>query len=263
MEGIVTGIGGIFFVANDPKTLNEWYAKHLGMTTVFLWEDAADKSKKGYTVWNTFSRSSSLFRNYSKDYIFNYRVDHLSPLLERLGSNDIKITEPTTEDENGTFAFIEDLEGNKIILWEPSPFVPASKPLVGERVTGPGGLFFKSEDVPKLKAWYGTNLGFDITPWGCTFRWIDPQDPGAKVPARTEWSPFKADTDYYLPSSKEFMMNYRVKDLVTLLANLTEEGVEVVGEMEQFSYGKFGWIMDPEQNKIELWEPKDEGFDAT
>ena len=262
MEGIVKGIGGIFFVAGDPESLNKWYEKRLGIGGIFPWEDAADKKTKGYTAWNTFSKASPLFRDYSKDFVFNYRVDHLAPLLERLKNNGINTADTVTEDGNGKHAFMDDLEGNRIILWEPSAFVPASKNFVGERVTGLGGLFFKSQDVPKLKAWYADNLGFDVTQWGCTFRWIDPKDPGAKVPARTEWSPFKADTDYYLPSKKQFMMNYRVKDLVTLLGNLKQEGVEVVGQMEEFSYGKFGWIMDPEQNKIELWEPRDEGFDT-
>jgi predicted enzyme related to lactoylglutathione lyase len=80
------------------------------------------------------------------------------------------------------------------------------------------------------------------------------------VPASTAWSPFKNDTTYLDPSKKSFMFNYRVMDLVSLLKSLRQEGVQIVGAMEEFSYGKFGWIMDPEGNKIELWEPKDDGF---
>ena len=131
-----------------------------------------------------------------------------------------------------------------------------------KRATGIGGLFFKTNDVNALKEWYGKHLGFDITQWGCSFRWKDLDRPDAKVPARTEWSPFKADTTYFQPSEKPFMFNYRVENLVALLAALKEEGVQIVGEMEEFPYGKFGWIMDCEGNKIELWEPKDEGFDV-
>lgn len=129
-----------------------------------------------------------------------------------------------------------------------------------KRVTGIGGLFFKSEDPKKLKAWYNEHLGLNTTEWGCTFYWNDPNDPEAKVPARTEWSPFKKDTTYFSPSEKPFMFNYRVENLVELLKALREEGVTVVGDLEEFPYGKFGWIMDPEGNKIELWEPKDDGF---
>jgi predicted enzyme related to lactoylglutathione lyase len=129
-----------------------------------------------------------------------------------------------------------------------------------KRVTGIGGIFFKSEDPKKLKAWYGQHLDLKITDWGSTFYWIDPNDPAAKVPARTEWSPFKNDTTYFSPSEKPFMFNYRVENLVELLKVLGDEGVTVVGAMEEYPYGKFGWIMDPEGNKIELWEPKDGGF---
>lgn len=129
-----------------------------------------------------------------------------------------------------------------------------------KRVTGIGGLFFKSEEPEKLRAWYGEHLGLKITEWGSTFYWIDPNDPEAKVHARTEWSPFKNDTTYFSPSEKPFMFNYRVENLVALLKILREEGVTVVGEIEEYPYGKFGWIMDPEGNKIELWEPKDVGF---
>jgi predicted enzyme related to lactoylglutathione lyase len=129
-----------------------------------------------------------------------------------------------------------------------------------KRVTGIGGIFFKSDEPKKLREWYGRHLGLEITDWGSTFFWIDPNNRDAKVSARTEWSPFEKDTTYFSPSSKPFMFNYRVENLVELLKALKEEGVVIVGEIQEFSYGKFGWIMDPEGNKIELWEPKDEGF---
>jgi predicted enzyme related to lactoylglutathione lyase len=124
-----------------------------------------------------------------------------------------------------------------------------------KRVTGIGGIFFKSADPKKLKDWYNQHLGI-----GMTFQWIDPDKPDTKVHAQTIWSPFKDDTEYFAPSPKPFMFNYRVENLVDLLDELRKEGVTVVGEIQEFSYGKFGWIMDPEGNKIELWEPKDDGF---
>jgi predicted enzyme related to lactoylglutathione lyase len=129
-----------------------------------------------------------------------------------------------------------------------------------KRVTGIGGLFFKAEDPGKIKEWYGKHLGFNVTEWGCSFQWKELNNPEAKAPASTAWSPFKADTDYFKPSEKPFMFNYRVENLVELLKVLKEEGVQLVGEIEEYPYGKFGWIMDPEGNKIELWEPKDDGF---
>lgn len=126
-----------------------------------------------------------------------------------------------------------------------------------KRVTGIGGIFFKSEDPQKLREWYGNHLGLAITEWGSTFQWKDLSKPDTELPARTEWSPFKNDTTYFSPSEKPFMFNYRVENLVELMKALREEGVTIVGEIEEFSYGKFGWIMDPEGNKIELWEPVD------
>lgn len=127
-----------------------------------------------------------------------------------------------------------------------------------KRVTGIGGIFFKSEDPGKLRAWYGKHLGFNITEWGSTFQWIEPDKSDANQTARTEWSPFANDTNYFAPSEKPFMFNYRVENLTELLKILHDEGVTIVGEMEEFPYGKFAWIMDPEGNKIELWEPKGE-----
>jgi predicted enzyme related to lactoylglutathione lyase len=125
-----------------------------------------------------------------------------------------------------------------------------------KRVTGLGGVFFKSADPKNLTAWYTKHLGVGDS----TFRWIDPAKPDEKEHAHTIWSPFKESTPYFAPSEKQFMLNYRVENLVELLAVLKEEGVQIVGEMQEYPYGKFGWIMDPEGNKIELWEPKDEGF---
>jgi predicted enzyme related to lactoylglutathione lyase len=129
-----------------------------------------------------------------------------------------------------------------------------------KRVTGIGGVFFKTEDPKKLKEWYGKHLGLPIDEYGASFKWIDPAHPDAKAPALTAWSPFKSDTTYFNPSDKPYMFNYRVENLVELLKILRQEGVEIVGEMQEFSYGKFGWIMDPDGNKIELWEPMDDGF---
>lgn len=129
-----------------------------------------------------------------------------------------------------------------------------------KRVTGLGGVFFKSEEPKKLREWYGKHLGLAINDWGGDFFWIDPNNPKAKEPARTVWSPFEKDTNYFEPSTKSYMFNYRVENLAELLKVLREEGVTVIDKVEEYPYGKFGWIMDPEGNKIELWEPVDGGF---
>ena len=124
------------------------------------------------------------------------------------------------------------------------------------RVTGLGGFFFKTKDPDKIKKWYGKHLGLPVDDFGCTFWWKDKQGKECS----TQWSPFKEDTNYFQPSEKQFMMNFRVENLNELLKELKKEGVTIVGEVEEYDYGKFGWILDPEGNKIELWEPIDSAF---
>lgn len=121
-----------------------------------------------------------------------------------------------------------------------------------KRVTGIGGIFFKSPDPGSLGAWYRDHLGMDVTEWGgVIFQWGGPESP----PGMTIWSPFAQDTSYMEPGTASFMINFRVHDLVALLAALRAEGCTVVGEMQTSEQGKFGWVLDPDGNKIELWEP--------
>lgn len=122
-----------------------------------------------------------------------------------------------------------------------------------KRVTGIGGVFFKTTDPKETRAWYKKHLGFDTDDYGSTFKWKDEDGNDCT----TNWSPFPEDTTYYEPSKKDFMFNYRVENLVQLLKILKEEGVSIVGEIEEYEYGKFGWILDHDGNKIELWEPID------
>tara|TARA_R110000868_G_scaffold232117_3_gene485587 strand:+ start:1751 stop:2137 length:387 start_codon:yes stop_codon:yes gene_type:complete len=125
-----------------------------------------------------------------------------------------------------------------------------------KRVTGIGGLFFKTTDPKTSKEWYKKYLGFNTDEYGCTFLWKDKEGNECS----TQWSPFAHDTKYFGPSKKDFMFNYRVENLKELLDVLKEEGVTIVGKMEEFEYGKFGWILDNDGNKIELWEPIDSAF---
>lgn len=125
-----------------------------------------------------------------------------------------------------------------------------------KRVTGLGGFFFKTEDPKAVKDWYKNHLGLNTDVYGCTFWWK--AEEGNKC--STQWSPFKEDTNYFAPSKKEFMMNFRVENLVALLEVLKKEGVAIIGKIEEYEYCKFGWILDSEDNKIELWEPIDSAF---
>lgn len=122
------------------------------------------------------------------------------------------------------------------------------------RVTGIGGIFFKAKDPKALGAWYKTHLGIDVQDWGgAAFEWKGPHNPdGAGV---TAWTLFPVESKKFAPSSAPFMINYRVDDLRALLAALKAEGVKVEDKIDDSEYGKFGWAVDPEGNKIELWEP--------
>lgn len=125
-----------------------------------------------------------------------------------------------------------------------------------KRVTGIGGIFFKSADPKATREWYAQHLGFEASEYGTNFEWRDNDNPEKK--GMTVWNPFSAKTTYFQPSEKEFMINLRVENLVWLLGELKKEGVTQVGELQEYEYGKFAHIMDPDGNKIELWEAPEE-----
>lgn len=125
------------------------------------------------------------------------------------------------------------------------------------KVTGIGGIFIKAKNPKVLAAWYRDNLGIDFNSnTYVNIKWIN--EHNAAVPGGTIFSFFKDDSDYFMPSKNKYMLNFRVKDLHALLRELNHKGVNVIDKTEYYSYGSFGWIMDPEGNKIELWEPKSE-----
>ena len=128
-----------------------------------------------------------------------------------------------------------------------------------KKVTGIGGIFFKSKDPDKLKKWYTAQLGIDTDAYGATFKFKQVTEP--EKSGYLQWSPFKEDTTHFNPSPKPFMINYRVADIEWLVQELRRAGVTICDEIETFEYGKFVHIIDPEGNKIELWEPIDASFD--
>jgi len=159
---------------------------------------------------------------------------------------------------------IESASGAKTSEKEPEksdaqkPISRASEPLdktgkaTMKRVTGIGGVFIKAKDPAKLRAWYKTHLGIDVQTWGgASFRWVD----AAGVPANGKTAWYVGDGSNFAPSDASFMINYRVADLHGLLRLLREEGCQVLAKVEQSDFGIFGWVMDPEGNKVELWQP--------
>jgi predicted enzyme related to lactoylglutathione lyase len=124
-----------------------------------------------------------------------------------------------------------------------------------KKVRGIGGIFFKCNEPKAMKDWYDKNLGFGNEQWGTNFEWreVDSEKKGSTV-----WSPFSSTTKYFEPSAKDYMINYIVEDIAGLVEQLKKDGVTVLDEIEDSDYGKFVHILDPEGNKVELWEPVDE-----
>lgn len=118
------------------------------------------------------------------------------------------------------------------------------------KVTGLGGIFFKARDPAALGAWYAKHLGLNVEKWGGA-RFED----NAGSAGYTLWSPFAADTGYFAPSTQPYMINFRVDDLDALLAQLRADGIQVDDRIDESEYGRFGWLMDPEGTRIELWQP--------
>lgn len=124
-----------------------------------------------------------------------------------------------------------------------------------KRVTGIGGVFFKCKDPKAINEWYKTHLGFDTNEYGASFEWKELDD--STKTGLTQWSPFAEKTKYFEPSTKDFMINYRVENIEALVETLKKEGVTILDTIESYDYGKFVHILDIEGNKIELWEPAD------
>ncbi|KPH14386.1 VOC family protein [Chryseobacterium sp. ERMR1:04] len=130
---------------------------------------------------------------------------------------------------------------------------PASPADTTPKVTGIGGIFFFTDNPKETREWYAKNLGLDTNDWGSTFKSRNVNNP--EEVDSLQWSPFKSGSEYFAPSKKEFMINYRVQNIEGLVNNLKENGVTVVDEIVAYEYGKFVHIMDADGNKIELWEP--------
>ncbi len=195
--------------------------------------------EKMYEIMSNPERGS--YTNYG--YIFRYFADKV-PLKEM-------ITNAKNEDFNewliSTIEELNNSEEQETVMNDTTP-----------KVTGIGGIFFRSNNPKEIKEWYGKNLGMAIDEYGSPFEFRNANRPDEIN--YLMWSPFIDSTEYFNPSTKEFMINYRVQNIEGLVKKLRENGVTIVDEIEEFEYGKFVHIMDPEGNKIELWEPIDSVF---
>jgi predicted enzyme related to lactoylglutathione lyase len=128
-----------------------------------------------------------------------------------------------------------------------------------KKVTGIGGIFFKCKDPKKIREWYQTHLGLNTNQYGAVFEWRQGADTTKK--GFTQWSPFGEKTKYFEPSTKDFMINYRVENLEVLVEQLKKDSVTIADKIETVEYGKFVHIIDVEGNKVELWEPNDVAYE--
>lgn len=255
----VTGIGGIFFKSTAPEALRDWYEEQLGLLSDeggCVWFEGFDDGRareRSLTVWGAFPDTADYFGPSAEPFMINYRVVGLEPLLESLRTAGEAVDDELFESEDGRFAWLMDPDGRRVELWEPAALLPARAPQCGP-VTGLGGVFFKARDPASIKAWYADRLGVTPDPDGyVSFGWREPDG----TPAFTVWEAFPSDTDYFDPSDKPFMINFRVQELDGLLERLRDAGVDVDPKLQEYEYGRFGWIMDPEGHRIELWQPAD------
>ena len=256
----VTGLGGVFLKAKDPKFLARWYEDNLGIpfgTNVYAslkWRDSDNTDEICTTAFSMFSLQTEYFAPSTKDLMLNFRVSNLFELLPALKSEGVDVMQSTEEHEYGKFGWVMDPEGNKIELWEPNESgfgEPAQTiPLEGE-VNGFGGIFIKSKNPEAQGKWYSDHFGLTFQYGMHTFKWRQLND--ASIQAKTSFTFFKEDTKYFQPSIKNQMLNFRVNNLRPLLETLKSAHVEVDPKIEDSEYGTFGWIMDPEGNRIELW----------
>ena len=262
MSGRVTGIGGLFFRCADPDALREWYAAELGLEADpgggiwFEWTDLAGRPAR--TAIGPFPESTEYFVPGTQPFMVNYRVDDIDALLARLGEMDEQVIDPVLETDDGRFAWVIDPDGQKVELWEPSGSGDVAAARAGE-ATGIGGVFFKSADPAALEDWYRTRLGIEPDDAGyVVFSWRKADGANAYL----SWAVFDAGTDYFDPSDFPLMINLRVRDLDAVRDRLETAGTVLVDpEIQEFEYGRFGWIVDPAGIRIELWEPRDAAFD--
>ncbi len=160
----------------------------------------------------------------------------------------------------GLTATVSKIDGSSPLTFDYQPVDQSSNKGAKKmkKVTGIGGIFFKCESPKALKEWYRDHLGFKVDEYGAMFEFRKADNPSEK--GYLQWSPFSKDTKYFEPSQKDFMINYRVENLEALVAELRSAGVVICDEIATYDYGKFVHIMDPEGNKLELWEPIDSDF---
>lgn len=254
----VTETGGFFFTCADRERIKHWYAEMLGLEgeygVVFQWRHPDHKDRFGHTVLSFFKEDTTYLNPSKKPFMINYRVENLVHLQRILAEDGIHPEGTNEEYEFGQFGWLMDPEGNKLELWQPADdlYKQYFKPL--PFIHGIGGVFFEAENAEKLQQWYARHLHLEADEYGIRFDWLRSD---SDIAVWQEWSvyPRTEARKIFQPSTKPFMINFVVKNMDTMLAHLTSKNVPLLSPVEQYTYGRFAWLLDPEGNKIELWEP--------
>lgn len=245
--------------------------RYLDDSPDFFWNPPGYSSTLSYdSVKAEVERNARLFQSVQ----FRWDTLRVIPLAENI-ANYSGVVQGSMTDTAGVESIVSLLESGTVIRREDGWKIlnghttvldnqqENSFTITGEqkmkKVTGIGGIFFKSEDPQKLKNWYNKHLGLQTDQWGTNFEWRQADKGDEK--GFTQWSPFSETTTYFEPSERDFMINYRVENLEALVAELESEGVTILDEIKEYEYGKFVHILDGEGNKIELWEPVDSEYD--
>ena len=259
---MVNGIGGVFIKATDPKFLSRWYEDNLGIgfgTNVyfsFKWRNVST-DKLCVTDLSFYPQLTTYFYPSDHDAMLNLRVDDLDTLRLQLKKDGFEVPDKVEAHDYGRFGWVIDPEGNKIELWEAvdEQFPDLEQPMVFYGHTRMlGGVFIKCFDPKKMSDWYSKYFGLFQEQTAHIFNWKTQYD---NQPGSTVLSFFPEESEYFSPSTKRFMLNFCVQDLNGLLKELKSSEVPVIGEPQTYEYGMFAWIMDPDGNKVELWEPKE------
>jgi len=261
----VNGFGGLFLKSADPKVQAKWYQENLGigfennLYFSFMWRESENADSIGRTTFCFFKKDSEYYSPSTKSLMLNFRVGNLDTTLAFLRSQNVEVIGKAEEFEYGKFGWAMDPDGRKLELWEPIEEGFGDMHLDSDlrsNVTGIGGLFVKSKDPKKLMEWYSSRLGISFTQGSHVFEWqsYDKKDKNGN----TVFGIFAESSKYFDPSTEDYMINFRVKDLELYMEQLKKSGVESVSKIETYPYGKFGWILDSEGRKIEFWEPSAE-----
>lgn len=244
----IKNICSIYFKSNNPEQLSNWYNTNFKLgfkenRAFFSFENMENQTE--YMQVAIIDKASSIFSNTPNSLIIGYSVNDIN-----IASN--KFEKPIKKDEFGEFIVSNDLDGN---IFEIRQYPDKFNPIPTNDISicrGIGGVFIKSKDPVKLKQWYAENLGIKPNEMGYIFfPLIDNGNTFGYV-----WEIFDEKSEYFNPTNKNYMLNFRVSDCLKFRNELKNSGVEVDEKYEEFNYGNFGWAVDIEKTRIELWEAK-------